>query len=64
MKQAIGLTITNDGDFDFFPIINDVDWLCADTVFHVSFDVDGNHTGRTPCADVIAAFNAWRNDNV
>jgi hypothetical protein len=64
MATTIGLTVTNNGDFNFFPILDDMDWQCADTVFFPSFDVDGNHTGRTPSADMIAAFIAWRNDHV
>ena len=64
MKQPIGLTITNDGDFDFFHIEDDMDWQRADTIFHSTFDTDGNFTGRTPCVEIVAAFTAWRNDNV
>jgi hypothetical protein len=59
----IGLMILN-GDFDFFHIVDDMDCQRADVIFHSTFLVDGNHTGRTPCNDVIAAFTAWRNDNV
>ena len=64
MKQPLGLTITNNGDFDFFHIEDDMDWQRADTIFHSTFLVDGNFTGRTPCVEIVAAFNAWRNDNV
>ena len=54
-----GLIFLDDGDFDFFPIMDDLDWDCATTVFFSSFFVDGNHTGRTPDADVVAAFAAF-----
>lgn len=60
----IGLMIL-DGDFDFFHIVDDMDWQRADVIFHSSFLVDGNHTGRIACDDtIISAFTAWRNDNV
>ncbi len=59
----IGLIIL-DGDFDFFHIVDDMDWQRADTIFHDTFFVDGNHAGRTPCADVVAALKVWSADNV
>lgn len=59
----IGLIIL-DGEFDFFQIMDDMDWQRADTIFHSTFFVDGNHAGRTPCADGIAALKVWSAGNV
>jgi hypothetical protein len=59
----IGLIIL-DGEFDFFHIVDDMDWQRADTIFHDTFFTSGNHTGRTPCADVIAALELWSAGNV
>jgi hypothetical protein len=63
MNTQIGVMIL-DGDFDFFHILDDMDWQRADTVFLSTFFVDGNHTGQMPCAAVIAALQAWSIDNV
>lgn len=59
----IGLIIL-DGDFDFFHIVDDMDWQRADTIFHTTFFADNNHAGRTPCADVVAALTVWSAENV
>ena len=59
----IGLMILNN-DFDFFHIVDDMDWQRADVIFHSTFLVDGNHTGRIAVDDVIvSAFKAWRKQN-
>lgn len=54
-----GLIFLDNGGFDFFPIVDDIDWQWADTIFHSTFFVDGNFTGADPTPDAIAAFQAF-----
>jgi hypothetical protein len=63
MNTQIGVMIL-DGDFDFFHIVDDMDWQRAETIFHDTFFVDGNHTGQTPCAAMVAVLKVWSDDNV